>query len=392
MYPRFYKSLDKGSFFLLGPRSTGKTTWLKNTLNDAFVLDLLHSDTARRLLASPSRLRGMIPPEYKQIVIDEVQKIPELLDEVHRLMEKDKLDFILTGSSARKLKRGGANLLAGRAIVRSFHPLTCWELGADFKLDHALKWGMLPRVWTHDNPSDFLATYVHTFLKEEVFAEGLTRNLHAFSRFLEICSFSQAQPLSMANIAKDVDIDPKVVAGYFELLEDMLLGIRLPVFSRKAKRRMSKHHKFFLFDAGVYKSIRPKGPLDHIGDIDGPGLETLFLQHYRALSEQKRWDQQLYFWRTASSHEVDFVSYGSEGLFAFEIQRSPVVSSSNLDSLRLFLADYPVAKAFMLYGGTEHFRQDNIECIGFEEGLKKLPELFGTSLKTRRAPARSSRP
>ncbi len=377
MYPRFYKPLNKGSFFLFGPRSTGKSTWLKATLPDAFVIDLLHSDMARRLLASPSRLMGMIPQGHKQIVIDEVQKIPELLDEVHRLIENEKMDFVLTGSSARKLKRGDANLLAGRAIKRTFHPLTCWELGSEFRLNHALQWGMLPRVWTHDNPSEFLATYVHTFLKEEVFAEGITRNLQVFSKFLEICSFSQAQPVTMANVARDVSVDPKVNAGYFQILEDMLLAVRLPVFSRKAKRRMTLHPKFFLFDTGVFRSIRPKGPLDTPEEIDGPSLETLFFQHYRALIEHKRWDQELYYWRTANQAEVDFVSYGSHGLFAFEIQRSSVVSNSSLDSLRLFLKDYPVAKAFMLYGGTERFYEDKIECMGFEEGLKKLPELIG---------------
>lgn len=380
MYPRFYKLLKSKSFFLFGPRGTGKTTWLKAQLPDAQVVNLLDADTARTLLASAARLEGMIPKETEWVVIDEIQRAPALLDEVHRLIEKKiGLKFALTGSSARKLRRGAANLLAGRAIQRFMYPLTLWELGGDFKLPHALEFGLLPNAWTDEQPREFLATYVYTYLKEEVFAEGLTRNLEAFSRFLEVMSFSQGQPLNQASIAKDVGVDPKVIAHSIEILEDLLLASRVPVFKRRARRRMTSHSKFFFFDVGVFRALRPKGPLDLTSELEGPALETLFFHHHRALGEMCRWDQQLYFWRSASGQEVDFVSYGSLGLFGFEVQRNSIVLEDNLKALRLFAADYPVAKKFLLYGGTRTYHQNGVSIIPFEEAVRRLPELMGVS-------------
>lgn len=382
MIPRLYKPLKRNSFFLFGPRGTGKTTWLKSQFPNSTRIDLLNSEVARLLLASPSRLEGMIRPETKKypVVIDEVQKVPQLLDEVHRLIEDEKLQFILTGSSARKLRRGGANLLAARALQRQFHPLTCWELGESFDLKKALQFGTLPGAWNSDDPKSFLATYVYTYLKEEVFAEGLTRNLEAFSRFLEAASFSQAQPITMTNIAADVGVDAKMIKAYLEILEDLLLAVRLPVFAKKAKRRMSSHPKFFFFDTGVYRALRPKGPLDLESDIDGSALETLFLQHYRALAEFSQWDQQLFFWKTANHVEVDFVSYGEKGLFAFEVKRGSSVSLSELSGLRQFKADYPMAKCFFLYGGDQERLIDGIDVIPFASALWKLPEIFKVQL------------
>jgi predicted AAA+ superfamily ATPase len=322
----------------------------------------------------------MIPEESRWIILDEVQKVPMILDEVHRLIESRKLRFVLTGSSARKVRRNGANLLGGRALYREFHPLTCWEIGADFDLRKALRLGMLPNAWMDADPEAFLSTYVHTYLKEEVFAEGLTRNLQAFSRFIEVASFSQAQQVTMASIAQDVGVDSKMIASYMEVLEDLLLAVRLPVFRRRAKRRLASHPKFFLFDCGVFRAIRPKGPLDSEEERDGAALETLFLQHYRALGEFSGWDQELYYWRTSAEHEVDFVSYGPLGLFAFEIKRGSIAREEDLKALRLFKKDYPMAKAFLLYGGTEQYREDGIEILGYEDGIRRMPELIGVSI------------
>lgn len=379
MYPRFYKKTLNKSYFLFGPRGTGKTTWVKTLYPDLPRIDLLNAETARLLLSDPTRLKGMVPPGSHTVVIDEVQKVPQILDEVHRLIQDEKMHFILTGSSARKIRRGGANLLAGRALQRYFFPLTCWELGKDFQLKSALRYGLLPGSLQSDNPSEFLSSYTYTYLKEEVFAEGLTRNLEAFSRFLESVSFSQAAPITMTQIASDVGVDSKVIQGYLEVLEDLLLAVRLPVFTKRAKRRMTTHPKFFFFDVGVYRTLRPKGPLDTPEEIDGAALETLFFQHHRALGEFLQWDQQLYFWRTSSKVEVDFVSYGEKGIFAFEIKRSAKVREEELVALKLFLTDYPMAKTFFLYGGDQEYLIDGIQVLNFEKALLCLPELMGYS-------------
>jgi predicted AAA+ superfamily ATPase len=384
MYPRFYKPLENQSFFLFGPRATGKTTWLKTSYPESQRIDLLNTETARLLLASPGRLEGMLNKNSaapdRPIIIDEVQKIPSLLDEVHRLIEDQKLKFILTGSSARKLKRGGANLLAGRALQRFFYPLTCWELGQSFDLQKALQYGLLPNVWTSENPKEFLSTYIYTYLKEEVYAEGLTRSLENFSRFLEYASFSQAQPMTMATLASDVGVNSKLIASHLEVLDDLLLAKQIPVFTKRAKRRMTSHPKFFFFDTGVYRTLRPKGPLDSSSEIDGSALETLFYQHHQALGEFTRWDQQLFYWRTAQKVEVDFVSYGELGLFAFEIKRSPTLRHEELQGLKLFLEDYPMAKCFFLYGGDQEIIMDQIQVLNFEKALWRLPELMNSSL------------
>lgn len=365
------------SFFLFGPRGTGKTTWIKGSFPGAFFIDLLNAETYRLLLGNPHRLESMIPSEETTVIVDEIQKVPALLDEVHRLIESRHLSFILTGSSARKLRRGGVNLLAGRALQRHFHPLTCWEIGAEFSLAKALKVGLLPSAWSSDSAKDFLSSYITTYLREEVQSEGLVRNLSSYSHFLEMASFSQAQPLTMTRIASDVGVDAKVISSYFDVTEDLLLSYRLPVFSKRAKRRLTAHPKFFFFDVGVFRALRPRGPLDIDVEIDGPALETLFFQHYRALGEFLQWDQKPFYWRTANKIEVDFVSYGEEGLFAFEIKRSPVIRDEDLAGLRLFKQDYPMAKCFLLNFNPEETFRDDIHILNFEEALWDLQKLMG---------------
>jgi len=235
-------------------------------------------------------------------------------------------------------------------------------------------------AWNTDNPKDFLSSYIYTYLKEEVFAEGLTRNLEAFARFLEFSSFSQAQPITMTTLAADVGVSAKLIGSYLEILEDLLLAKQIPVFTKRAKRRMATHPKFFLFDTGVFRSLRPKGPLDSENEVDGSALETLFFHHHRALGEFSQWDQQLYYWRTAQKAEVDFVSYGELGLFAFEIKRSSTIRQEDFSALKLYKEDYPAAQCFFLYGGTEERLFDQIQVLGFEKALWRLPELMGIKL------------
>lgn len=378
MYPRLIKPPFNKSFFLFGPRGTGKTTYVKSTFPQALYLDLLEAEIFNDLLANPQRLENFIPRNFSDwIIIDEIQRVPDLLNEVHRLIEKERFKFVLTGSSARKLKRGGPNLLAGRALTYIMHPLTAVELGKDFNLEHSLTFGQLPSVYQEKDPKKYLQSYVKTYLQEEIQQEGLTRNLSAFARFLEIASFSQGSVLNVSEVAREAAIERKVVENYFTILEDLLIGLRLPVFSKKAKRRLITHSKFYFFDVGVYRTIRPIGPLDMPEQIAGVAFESLFLQNLRAVNDALDLDYKLFYYRTTTGAEVDFIVYGEKGLYAFEVKRTGKISESSLRGLKSFLADYPFAKAFIIYGGKRKMRQGNIDVLPMVEALTNLPAILG---------------
>ena len=310
------------------------------------------------------------------IVIDEVQKLPAILDEVHRLIEKRRFRFVLTGSSARKLKRSGTNLLAGRARTLTMHPFTPAELGARFDANHAIRYGMLPSVWVGDDPGAYLDGYVATYLREEVQQEALVRNIASFRRFLEAAAFSQAAVLNIEAVASDCSISRKTVESHFDLLEDLLLGVRVPVFRRRAARKLTAHPKFYFFDAGVYRHLRPRGPLDTDDEIDGAAIETLLFECLRAEIASRDLGYEMFFWRTADHTEVDFVLYGPRGLRAFEVKRSSRFRESDLDGLRAFCADYPEAKGHLFYGGTTRYRLGAIEVVPFDQGLRALRTLL----------------
>ena len=365
------------SFFLLGPRGTGKTVWVKASMPNCFYINLLDSEQYLALAALPKRIEEFIPPNFTDwIVIDEIQKIPLLLNEVHRLIEEKKYKFVLTGSSARSLRKKGVNLLAGRAIVYYLHPLTVQELGERFDLKRSLRYGHLPAILSEPNPEAYLKTYINTYLKEEVQQEGLTRNLGSFIRFLEIASFSQGSVLNMARIARDVGLQQKVIVSYFEILDDLLLAYRLPVFCKRAKRKVINHPKFYFFDAGVYSTLRPKGLIDSGNELEGIALETLFLQELRAINEYYQLDYQLFYWRTQTGIEVDFVLYGPKGFYAFEIKRSNHVSKSDAKNLQHFAEEYPEAKLYLLYGGNQKYYYGNIIAQSITETLKNLPDIL----------------
>ena len=375
MYSRILNLSGSQSALILGPRGTGKSWWLTHSFPDSLSFDLLESELFTALLASPQRLSERIPATYDGwVIIDEIQKIPALLDEVHRLIEKRSLKFVLTGSSARKLKKTGVNLLAGRALTYQFFPLTVQELGADFDLLRSLKYGHLPNATTLKSPKHYLASYVQTYLKEEIQQEGLTRNLPAFSRFLEVASFSQGALLNISTVARDCGVHRKVVEDYFAILRDTLISFELPVFAKKAKRRLIKKKKFYFFDVGVYQTLRPQGPLDSTEEVLGVALESLVAQEIRALNEYHGWGFDLYYWHTQSHVEVDFVLYGEKGIFVIEVKRSAKVRQGDLKGLRLFLKDYPMAKAALLYSGTETYHDSGIEIFPVEAFLRE--EMF----------------
>ena len=240
MYARNLKPSSEQSYFLLGPRGVGKSWFVENTYKKALLFDLLDSDIYTKLIASPNLLSEYIPSSFKQwIIIDEIQKIPELLNEIHRLIEKRKLKFILTGSSARKLKSKNVNLLAGRAVTEYMYPLTVEELKKDFSLKKSLECGHLPMAYRTKNPKKFLSSYVHTYLKEEIQQEGLTRNLPNFSRFLEAASFSQGAVLNISNVSRECSVHRKVAESYFSILRDTLLSYELKPFTKKRKKKIN---------------------------------------------------------------------------------------------------------------------------------------------------------
>jgi predicted AAA+ superfamily ATPase len=231
-------------------------------------------------------------------------------------------------------------------------------------------------VYVERDPKDYLASYVGTYLREEVQAEALTRNLDVFSRFLVAASFSQAAVLSVATVARDLGLARKTVEGYFDLLEDLLLAFRLPVFTRRAKRAMTAHPKFFFFDAGVYRALRPRGPLDTAEEIDGPAVETLVVQELRATNDNLGLGYDLFHWHTRDHREVDFVLYGERGLLAFEVKRTARFREADLASLRLFRTDYPMARCFLLYGGADAYEVDGIRVVPLATALPALGKLL----------------
>jgi uncharacterized protein len=366
------------SFFLFGPRGTGKTTWLQQRLPDALFINLLKSQTYMRLSADPGHIRALIPPEHSGwIVIDEIQRVPELLNEVHELIESKKHVFVLTGSSARKLRRDGVNLLAGRALTYHMHPLTAAEQADSFRLEDSLKFGHLPARFSEADPARYLHDYVQTYLQEEVLQEGLLRNIGPFFRFLEVASFSQGSLVNVSEVARECHVDRRVAESYFLMLEDLLLATRLPVFAKRAKRKLVQHAKFFYFDVGVFRAIRPVGPLDSPAEIDGPALETLVLQELRAVNDYEEFGYELSFWRTKHGLEVDFVLYGKRGLLAIEVKRSTSVHPQDLRALKEFKKDYPPARCYVFHGGTTPLYFDDIVAIPMTQALTNLAGLLG---------------
>ena len=259
--PRFFRP-PVGSFFLFGPRGVGKTTWFRTQVPDALVLDLLVGARYRELSGHPERLRDLVAASAsRDIVIDEIQRVPELLHSVHDLIETDRSRrFVLTGSSARKLRARGVNLLGGRAANRTLHPFLAAELGDGFDLSAALRHGLLPVVVSAPDPAVALDGYVSLYVDEKVRAEGLVRDVGRFARFLEAMSFSHGAALNLSGVARDAEARRPTVQGHLEILEDLLLSFRVPVFTKRAKRRLASHPKFFFFDCGVYRALRRTGP------------------------------------------------------------------------------------------------------------------------------------
>lgn len=377
--PRFFQPPD-GHFFLFGPRGTGKTWWTRQAYPSGIRVDLLDPETTRRLAARPERLREIVASASAgdTVVIDEVQKLPELLEVVHAMIEDARsgrgpaVRFVLTGSSPRKLRRGGANLLGGRAAECWLHPYMAAELGGRFRLEDALTSGLLPVIVGSDDPRNQVAAYNALYIREEVQAEGLVRSIGNFSRFLEAVSFSHAGVLNLANVSRECAVNRKTAEGYLAILEDLLLGFRVNVFARKAKRALAAHPKFYFFDAGVFRANRPAGPLDEPGAIEDAALEGLVAHHLRGWCDLSPGRHRLHYWLTRSQVEVDFVVYGESGIHAFEVKNTARIRDEHFRGLKAFAADYPMARTCLLTRSRERAVVDGISCLPIETFLSQL--------------------
>jgi uncharacterized protein len=360
------------SFFLFGPRGTGKSTFVKSLISkDTLYIDFLDPETFRAYSSFPETLAKSIDAiNPGMVIIDEVQKVPAILEVVHKIMEEKKIRFILTGSGARKLKKEGADLLGGRAAYCRMHPFTAAELGDSFQLHRSLLTGLIPVVDRSNDASRTLSAYVDIYLREEIQSEGLVRNLGSFTRFLEIISFSHGTVLNVSNLARECQLGRGVVTGYIDILEDLLLAYRLPVFAKRAKRETASHPKFFLFDNGLYRRLRMRGPLDIESEISGPALEGLVGQHLRAYADFALPGVMLYYWRTLAGNEVDFVLYGNKTFKAVEVKNTKVIRPKDYNGLLSFGDDYPEAGLILLYRGTVVMKNKNILVLPVELFLK----------------------
>ncbi len=363
------------SYFLFGPRGTGKSTMTAENHPDAIFFDLRLAEIRYRLTIAPDQLKELVEaqPEGKTIVIDEIQKIPELLPIVHLLIEqKRKWKFILTGSSARKLKRQGVDLLGGRALRKVLHPFIAYELKELFNLEEALLYGLLPLRFGQADPYQTLQAYIGLYLEEEVRAEGLIRRYEPFTRFLHTMSFSHGSLLNMSNIGRDCHVKRTTVIEWIAILEDLLIAYQIHVFTQRAKRDLSTHPKFYFFDAGVFRALRPQGIKDSNSELDGVALEGLVAQHLVAWKDYTIEKHTIHFWRTRSGVEVDFVVEGPLGFWAIEVKNSSKVRSEDISSLIAFKEDYPSAQALLLYRGKERIVKNNILCLPCDEFLKEV--------------------
>ena len=375
--PRLLKiKLPKGqSAFLWGPRKTGKTTFLRATFPDSLIYDLLKTDLFLELVKRPFLLREqLLAASTKQlkepVIIDEVQKVPQLLDEIHWLIENRGLRFILCCSSARKLKRGKANLLGGRAWRYEMHPLVSAEV-ADLDLLRVLNRGMIPIHYMQEEYRKSLQAYVRDYLKEEVFDEGLTRNIPAFSRFFDAMGYSHGELTNYANIARDCGIDAKTVKEYYQILVDTLLGTMIePYKKRKDRQVIMRAGKFYLFDVGVAGAITHRQIHQEKGEQFGKALEHFILMEILAHRAYRDLDYDVNFWRTKSGLEVDFIL--GKGEVGIEVKGTSRVDNADLRPIKTFIQEYRPAKALVVCNERAPRVHEDIQILPWRHFLKML--------------------
>jgi predicted AAA+ superfamily ATPase len=363
------------SFFLLGPRGSGKSTWLRTNFPDAYVVDLLSEEHYQRLLAQPGRfadeLRAIEPGRW--VVVDEIQRLPALLNEVHRFGEEKRLRFALCGSSARKLKRAGVNLLAGRALPRAMHPFVPEELGEHFDLEAALRYGLLPIIWDSPERDETLAAYARLYLKEEIQAEAAVRNLPGFARFLPIAALYHGQTVNTSNIAREAGVARTTVTGYLEILEETLLCFRVPGFEAKLRVRERKLPKWYWCDAGLVRAMRgSRGAI--VPEERGALFEGLVAQLLRAYRDYTGMCDSISYWSAEQrSTEVDFVLTTGNEHVAIEVKSGANVTEKWFSGLRAMAPLAGLRRRIVVYPAGPTLRtREGIEVMSFAALAKVL--------------------
>ena len=365
------------STFLWGPRKTGKSTYLKDIFPQSLSYDFLKTDLVLEFAKRPSLLREQILAKdavflKHPIILDEVQKVPQILNEVHWLIENRGLSFILCGSSARKLKRGKANLLGGRAWRYEMFPLVTAEL-EDVNLLRVLNHGMIPDHYLRDNYQKSLSGYVRDYLKEEVFAEGLTRNIPAFARFFDAVGYMHGELTNYSNIARDCGVDAKTVKEYYQILVDTLLGRIVEPFKRRQSRQIiTKAPKFYLFDVGVAGAMTKRHISEERGELFGKAFEHFIFTEIAAHSSYKELDYRINYWRTRAGYEVDFVL--GEGEVAIEVKGQSSVGNRDMRPLKAFLEEYAAKKALVVCNEKEKRVVGKIRVMPWRRFLEELWE------------------
>lgn len=359
--------VKKKSYFLLGPRQTGKTTLVSKALPGCRIYDLLDSATFVTLSRSPERIAQELTEKDKVVVIDEIQRLPELLNEAHHLIEEKGVTFLLTGSSARKLRRGGVNLLGGRARIQNMYPFTSCELKGHFDLPKALDRGLLPPVYFSDDPDADLQAYTGLYLQEEVIAEGATRNIPAFSRFLKVASFCNGAVVNFTNVANDAQVARTTVYEYFDILRDTLILYEVPAWKKSRKRKPLSLSKYYFFDTGVVRALQGRKISPGTPEY-GEMFETFIMHELRAYRDYVS-GEDINYWRSASGYEVDFILGGHT---AIEVKAKDNVSDRELRSLEA-LAEEKKLKQYICVSLEKTRRVVNkVTLMPYMEFLERL--------------------
>jgi predicted AAA+ superfamily ATPase len=362
---QFDNLLTHRSIFLFGPRQVGKSTFLKAQYPEAKFYNLLQADTFKELTARPELIRRSLTEEDNLIVIDEIQKLPSLLDEVQGMMtDRPSLRFILTGSSARKLKRGGANLLAGRALLQRLHPLVYPEI-REIDLLQRINRGNLPAILNSPVYSEDLTSYVGTYLKEEIAEEGLSRGIEDFSRFLEVAALTNGKQINYTEVGSDTGVPPRTIREYYQILEDTYLGWTLPAFQKTVKRKPVSTGKFYFFDLGVVNSLLKRGQIQFASELYGEALEHLIFLELKAFLDYSRYNVELTYWRSLSQLEVDFVLGDVIGI---EVKSKSRVAKRDYKNLLALREEFPKMRTIVVSNESQPWRT--------EEGVEVMPAAF----------------
>lgn len=387
MYQRSLTILKSQSFFLFGPRGTGKSTFLDSFLKheERVTFDLLDPELADELISYPNNLLSRLAPYEglrEWVVIDEVQKAPQLLDIVHKLIKEKRFKFALTGSSARKLKRGAANLLAGRALVYSMFPLTCEELGRDAQLMDILQFGSLPEIFSFESPvakAKFLKSYAQTYLKEEIISEQIVRNLPPFRRFLDVAAQSDTEVINYSNIAKDIHSDPKTVSGYYDILEDTLLGFRLPAYSKSIRRKQKKAPKFYLFDTGVTRALAERVDYELVPKTFEYGqlFESFIVNEIKRRLTYLDRQFSLSYLRVSDDTEIDLIiEQSSKARWIIEIKSTTSVDERHARALVTLREDFKDTKALVISNDPAPKNFSGIDALHWTTAIEQIVKTF----------------